>query len=116
MQKAFKCLAIMEWSSGWSQSNPRARLCRRYRGIARAPAAAGGDPPIGAALHLGSEHRRALCAPLGAIGCFSVAESGCGTGPLPQERKSVVSGKSVSVRVDLGGRRIINHTKRHLPE
>src|SRR3546814_17435868 len=27
--------------------------------------------------------------------------------PLLQDRKSVVSGKSVSVRVDLGGRRII---------
>src|SRR3546814_18975238 len=37
-------------------------------------------------------------------------------GPPPQpvaDRKSVVSGKSVSVRVDLGGRRIIN-TKKHL--
>src|SRR3546814_14045526 len=27
---------------------------------------------------------------------------------IPADRKSVVSGKSVSVRVDLGGRRIIN--------
>src|SRR3546814_14642963 len=30
----------------------------------------------------------------------------------PRDRKSVVSGKSVSVRVDLGGRRIINKKKR----
>src|SRR3546814_14539617 len=30
---------------------------------------------------------------------------------LAQDRKSVVSGKSVSVRVDLGGRRIINKKK-----
>src|SRR3546814_13868580 len=29
------------------------------------------------------------------------------------DRKSVVQGKSVSVRVDLGGRRIINKKKRH---
>src|SRR3546814_11142024 len=29
------------------------------------------------------------------------------------DRKSVVSGKSVSVRVDLGGRRIIKKNKRH---
>src|SRR3546814_19116584 len=29
------------------------------------------------------------------------------------ERKSVVSGKSVSVRVDLGGRRILQQTKHH---
>src|SRR3546814_20629512 len=28
-----------------------------------------------------------------------------------EDRKSVVSGKSVSVRVDLGGRRLINKTK-----
>src|SRR3546814_12568599 len=31
---------------------------------------------------------------------------------LRQDRKSVVSGKSVSVRVDLGGRRIIKNKKR----
>src|SRR3546814_21081022 len=31
--------------------------------------------------------------------------------PLPPDRKSVVEGKSVSVRVDLGGRRIITKTK-----
>src|SRR3546814_12569487 len=30
------------------------------------------------------------------------------------DRKSVVSGKSVSVRVDLGGRRIIKKKKRHI--
>src|SRR3546814_14761314 len=30
----------------------------------------------------------------------------------PQDRKSVVEGKSVSVRVDLGGRRIIKKKKR----
>src|SRR3546814_12790607 len=30
--------------------------------------------------------------------------------PCPPERKSVVEGKSVSVRVDFGGRRIINKT------
>src|SRR3546814_11774329 len=31
---------------------------------------------------------------------------------VPRDRKSVVSGKSVSVRVDLGGRRIIKKTKK----
>src|SRR3546814_18156050 len=43
----------------------------------------------------------------------------CGPGewhprmPLaPRDRKSVVKGRSVSVRVDLGGRRIINKNKR----
>src|SRR3546814_12141687 len=38
-------------------------------------------------------------------------------GPLhrdgARDRKSVVQGKSVSVRVDLGGRRIIKKTKKH---
>src|SRR3546814_15058107 len=33
--------------------------------------------------------------------------------PYPADRKSVVSGKSVSVRVDLGGRRIIKKQKVH---
>src|SRR3546814_17371792 len=34
------------------------------------------------------------------------------TTPHPPDRKSVVSGKSVPVRVDLGGRRIIKKTKK----
>src|SRR3546814_13402057 len=34
-------------------------------------------------------------------------------GPARPDRKSVVSGKSVSVRVDLGGRRIIKKKKKH---
>src|SRR3546814_17711409 len=33
--------------------------------------------------------------------------------PRPPDRKSVVSGKSVSVRVDLGGRRIIKKKKHY---
>src|SRR3546814_14708146 len=33
--------------------------------------------------------------------------------PMCEDRKSVVSGKSVSVRVDLGGRRIINKQSKH---
>src|SRR3546814_20307347 len=32
------------------------------------------------------------------------------------DRKSVVSGTSVSVRVDLGGRRIINNKRNHTPK
>src|SRR3546814_14315818 len=35
------------------------------------------------------------------------------SGAYPRDRKSVVSGKSVSVRVDLGGRRIIKTKKQH---
>src|SRR3546814_19459916 len=33
--------------------------------------------------------------------------------PPGEDRKSVVSGKSVSVRVDLGGRRVIKTKKKH---
>src|SRR3546814_14675739 len=36
--------------------------------------------------------------------------------PSPSDRKSVVSGKSVSVRVDLGGRRIIKKKTKHKPQ
>src|SRR3546814_12939736 len=46
------------------------------------------------------------------VGCFSLANpisTKCTPGPL--DRKSVVEGKSVAVRVDLGGRRIINKKK-----
>src|SRR3546814_17802752 len=35
-----------------------------------------------------------------------------GVWPAARDRKSVVSGKSVSVRVDLGGRRIIKNTRK----
>src|SRR3546814_15666871 len=38
--------------------------------------------------------------------------SGASLTPLEEDRKSVVSGKSVSVRVDLGGRRIIKKKKK----
>src|SRR3546814_14464021 len=41
-------------------------------------------------------------------GCIAVAE--CHPYEGKEDRKSVVSGKSVAVRVDLGGRRIINNT------
>src|SRR3546814_15020728 len=33
--------------------------------------------------------------------------------PIPRDRKSVVSGKSVFVRVDLGGRRRLKKKKKH---
>src|SRR3546814_20327405 len=38
--------------------------------------------------------------------------AGVEPGALPQDRKSVVKGKSVSVRVDLGGRLIIKKKKK----
>src|SRR3546814_15332633 len=41
------------------------------------------------------------------------ADSVCSCGVLERDRKSVVSGQSVSVRVDLGGRRIIKKKKQN---
>src|SRR3546814_18592241 len=42
-----------------------------------------------------------------------IGEVAIATGLIIKDRKSVVKGKSVSVRVDLGGGRIINKTKKH---
>src|SRR3546814_19416771 len=42
-----------------------------------------------------------------------IIQSGRGFGLFEIDRKSVVSGKSVSVRVDLGGRRIIKKNRLH---
>src|SRR3546814_16372863 len=44
---------------------------------------------------------------IAAVICAALAFFGWETHAWPIDRKSVVSGKSVSVRVDLGGRRII---------
>src|SRR3546814_14977836 len=47
-----------------------------------------------------------------AVPCDARQEPPLGPAPVAiQDRKSVVSGKSVSVRVDLGGRRIITKKK-----
>src|SRR3546814_15990900 len=47
----------------------------------------------------------------GMIGCVDRDQGCAAIGIDMGERKSVVSGKGVSVRVDLGGRRIITKTK-----
>src|SRR3546814_15839581 len=41
------------------------------------------------------------------FGYFDIDDGEASSGDMPLDRKSVVSGKSVSVRVDLGGRRIL---------
>src|SRR3546814_18869428 len=43
------------------------------------------------------------------VPCFIRTENATELSLAEKDRKSVVSGKSVSVRVDLGGRRIINN-------
>src|SRR3546814_11595834 len=45
-----------------------------------------------------------------------LTRQGVPTLPRTEDRKSVVEGKSVSVRVDLGGRRIINKNKTKRPQ
>src|SRR3546814_16071420 len=75
-----------------------AQMDRRVADPAVAPAAHGADP----AQHQGGARARPRDRPV----------QGRDRGP-DQARKSVVSGKSVSVRVDLGGRRIIKN-KNHI--
>src|SRR3546814_16644219 len=62
--------------------------------------------------HLCAIERRQIRGPGGG----GRADGRCGVSPdllhVEQDRKSVVSGKSVSVRVDLGGRRIIKKKKK----
>src|SRR3546814_16895961 len=50
-----------------------------------------------------------------AIAAFTVSALRTTTGPAT-DRKSVVEGKSVSVRVDLGGRRIIKKKQKKTPK
>src|SRR3546814_5602391 len=51
-----------------------------------------------------------MSSPAGGVSCASAGKL-TAAAPIQRDRKSVVSGKSVSVRVDLGGRRIIK--KKH---
>src|SRR3546814_18898551 len=46
---------------------------------------------------------------VGVVGAEHEAADACRQGGILEDRKSVVSGKSVSVRLDLGGRRTIKH-------
>src|SRR3546814_19868455 len=94
-QKTAYEMRISDWSSDVCSSDlPGLRLRHRPRAAdadAGSGAAARGDrrgAADGAILPALAPQRRGRCA-------------------LPADRKSVVSGKSVSVRVDLGGRRII---------
>src|SRR3546814_20213196 len=57
-----------------------------------------------------SARRDGICRCLAWPACAGAAPGG--RAPSVSDRKSVVSGKSVSVRVDLGGRRIHKKTKK----
>src|SRR3546814_14134854 len=60
-------------------------------------------------------HKPTMGDPGQVVGAYSIVKLKDGTisRDFMPDRKSVVSGKSVSVRVDLGGRRIIKKTTRH---
>src|SRR3546814_12780957 len=63
--------------------------------------------------------RRRRMANCARVGCrFQASDDGvdhrAGLARVAQDRKSVVSGKRVSVRVDLGGRRILKKTNREI--
>src|SRR3546814_15351617 len=65
--------------------------------------------PASGELRRPSLHRRIVLklSPMGHVSTRTAGKRDQQRGALPGDRKSVVSGKSVSVRVDLGSRRII---------
>src|SRR3546814_15317202 len=78
----------------------------------RIEAESGPPPP---SLDLAAERARLAADPDGPQALFEMLD-GRGIALGPRDRKSVVEGKSVSVRVDLGGRRIIKKkTKKKNP-
>src|SRR3546814_17781303 len=69
-----------------------------------------GQPVHGARAATGAWPRRRLFGVPARRRCVTADDAAGDHVGGPGDRKSVVSGKSVSVRVDLGGRRIINKT------
>src|SRR3546814_12223636 len=99
-------MRISDWSSDVCSSDLRVRGGRRRAGKNERNHP-GDEPDIGRhiiACSDGAEHGGGA---EGRSGCAGR----CGGGGL--DRKSVVWGKRVSVRVDLGGRRIIKKKRRH---
>src|SRR3546814_18521060 len=90
-------MRISDWSSDVCSSDLDGRETHYFlasAGAGAAPSAGAAASAAGAALSAGA----------------AAASPSAGAAA---DRKSVVSGKSVSVRVDLGGRRIIKKTKHH---
>src|SRR3546814_15736583 len=74
---------------------------------------AGADPEFGELARVRDTHLRARGGDIGVSDApvAVVHERLPGQRPPPRDRKSVVEGKSVSVRVDLGGRRHIKKNR-----
>src|SRR3546814_14569780 len=115
-------MRISDWSSDVCSSDLGLREGPRSGGLAGIDAARAFDRrPAAAARHLQARQQESahLSDPRGAGGtALSGAAHRC-PGALAPDRKSVVQGKSVSVRVDLGGRRTNkkqkeNYSVRHI--
>src|SRR3546814_18923455 len=101
-QKTAYEMRISDWSSDVCSSDlPPAP--------APAPARAPATPAAESAVESGRAGQPALIVVL-PVGCSRLATAAVPIRPWG-DRKSVVSGKSVSVSVDLGGRRIFQNTK-----
>src|SRR3546814_14563221 len=103
-QKTAYEMRISDWSSDVCCSDLARGPGRGDRGLGAVGRgrARGVRPAVAAELGNGRGRRRARHGRL------------AGGGPVRQDRKSVVSGKSVSVRVDLGCRRILTTEILHL--
>src|SRR3546814_18192833 len=99
-QKTAYEMRISDWSSDVCSSDLRIVLHRRVRGDPRqGPDGFECRDPVGRGRQL-----RPISRP--------VLRHGVSMGTATIDRKSVVSGTSVSVRVDLGGRRIIKNKRK----
>src|SRR3546814_12052380 len=101
-------MRISDWSSDVCSSDLRPTLARTSSALARASS----SPALPKLFH----QRRSAIAAMARLSITDSPISTPGVWNLRQiDRKSVVSGKSVSVRVDLGGRRNIKkkHIHRH---
>src|SRR3546814_20866267 len=100
-------MRISDWSSDVCSSDLDAR--RSGGGVAAdefAPLRRG-HRHGGASQDRGVERGDIVAAEHGAVDREGRAADGAGAGGLKADRKSVVEGKGVSVRVDIGGRRIL---------
>src|SRR3546814_19897822 len=113
-------MRISDWSSDVCSSDLRKRAPAHEseRSSAAAPAAARPDRRAAwPATGLGRRDRDSLLPPSrsgdrnGYDGCSSSARNSGQAAPDRQDRQRVVWGKSVSVRVDIGGHRIIKQQK-----
>src|SRR3546814_17113394 len=101
-------MRISDWSSDVCSSD---LAVAQGRGGRSEPRGAGDEAPAAAAAAGGDARGRSAAHGAGPAGARRLRAREP-AGAARQDRKSVVWGKSVSVRVDLGGRRIIKQKKK----